>query len=330
MIWLAYFLIPAIILNFTSKKKTGLKFHSIYFLFAAFILLCGLTHALDAVMFWVPLYRLNALLRFTTGVVSLLTVYYLIKILPAAFSQPTNLELETEITRREEAEHKLAAANKELQSFASIASHDLQEPLRKVRIFSSLLTNANSDKLDNASKEYLDKIVGSSKKMQNLIQDLLTLSTINDEIELKKSSVNAAVDSASETLEIKILEKGAVINSGPIPPVIGNEAYLSQVFYNLLNNAIKFSDVTPAINIKGERKDNKVFVYVSDNGIGMKREDTGKIFQAFQRIHSKAKYEGSGIGLSICKKIMDIHKGKISVESIPGEGTTFILEFQAA
>ena len=154
MIWLAYFMIPIIILSYISKRRQRIRFSGIYLLFATFILLCGITHLLNAFMFWVPMYRLNTLVRFLTAIISLVTVYRIIKILPEAFKQKTNLELENEISRRELAERKLAEINKSMEAFATLASHDLQEPLRKIKTFSSLLYDANADKFDDKSKQY--------------------------------------------------------------------------------------------------------------------------------------------------------------------------------
>ncbi len=138
MIWAAYFLIPVIIINYFSKKKGTIKFQKVYILFATFILLCGCTHLLDAMMFWFPMYRLSALVRFATGLVSLFTVYQLVKLLPTIFKQKTSTELEKEILRREQAEKLLEEANKNLQSFAYVASHDFQETFRKITTISEL------------------------------------------------------------------------------------------------------------------------------------------------------------------------------------------------
>lgn len=206
MIWAAYFLIPVIILRYLTKKNLGILFHKAYILFAAFILLCGTTHFLDALMFWVPMYRLDALVRFVTGVVSLLTVYHLIKLLPIAFKQKTNLELEMEVEKNKEAERQLTDANKALESFAYIASNDLQEPLRKIRFFSTMLLNANQDKLDTKSLEYSNKIIKSTEKMQQLVNDVLSLSSLSHSVNFIKVNVEDAVARAKDDLEIKILE----------------------------------------------------------------------------------------------------------------------------
>jgi len=327
MVWTAYFLIPLIIINYFYKKKTNIRFRKVYLLFATFILLCGSTHFLDALMFWIPMYRFNAVVRLATGVVSLFTVYHLFKVLPDLFKQKTNVELEREIRKREVAERKLEEANRGLQAFAYVASHDLQEPLRKIRMFSGMLYEANAGSFDERSKGYTEKIISSSQRMQSLITDVLSLSTISEEIELKPVNMNAVVNRAIEDLDIRISEKQAIIEVDPLPEVKGHDTYLTQLFFNLISNGLKFNDKTPVIKVSGEERGDKVFIAVSDNGIGMEREDLQKIFEAFQRLHGKVEYEGTGIGLAIVKKIVDVHQGKIEVNSEVGKGTTFTIEF---
>ncbi|MBC8005025.1 MAG: two-component sensor histidine kinase [Verrucomicrobia bacterium] len=327
MIWAAYFLIPYLILNYLYKKKTALKFNKAYIYFAGFILLCGSTHFIDAFMFWVPMYRLNALLRLATACVSLFTVYHLVRILPEIFKQKTNLELENEILKREEAERKLGEANKSLEAFAYVASHDLQEPLRKVTTYTSLLMARNQDSLDDSGKNLAQKVLMASERMRTMISDVLSLSSLTDERHLLPIKTENAVRSAVEHLEMKILDKGATIRIGKLPSVFGNEAYLSQLFLNLISNSLKFSKQPPLINITGEIIRNQIIIKVSDNGIGMKTEDLDKIFTAFKRLHSKSEYEGTGIGLAICKRIVEIHEGSISAESELGKGTIFTLVF---
>ncbi|WP_428660336.1 sensor histidine kinase [Runella sp.] len=330
MIWLAYFLIPVIILRYFTGKKDVIKFTRVYLLFATFILLCGSTHFIDAMMFWVPMYRLNALVRLATGIVSLFTVYHLFKILPQAFKQKTNVELENEIAKRIEAERKLAEANSNLEAFAYVASHDLQEPLRKIRTFTSMLYRNNVQTLDDENKELADKIMVSSARMQTMIQDVLTLSTIQVNDDFSEVNLNEAIEISLEDMEIKIAEKKAVISVATLPKVKGNKEYLAQLFMNLLSNSIKFSKNVPFVTITGLVKADKVLIYVRDNGIGMSAEHIDKIFFAFQRLHSRAEYEGSGIGLAICKRIVELHTGRIRVESTLGEGTTFIIELPKA
>ena len=334
-IWASYFLIPVIIINYFSKKKTQLKFQRIYTLFASFILLCGTTHFIDAVMFWEPMYRFNALVRFITAAVSISTVYYLFKILPVAFAQKTSSELEKEINNRKEVELKLAEANKklldanqDLESFAYIASHDLKEPLRKIQTFCGLLDKNHS--FDENAKKYIDKIHSSASRLNAMIGEVLSLSTLPEQIKMEVCDPNKAINQALKDIEMKVNEKDALIHVGVLPKIIANSGYLSQVFSNLLNNAIKFSIERPQIEIYGKQVADRVLLYVCDNGIGMEPEYAEKIFKPFYRLNGKKEYEGFGIGLAICKKIIDLHKGNITVESMPGKGTTFLLNFPSA
>ncbi|MBO9572124.1 MAG: GHKL domain-containing protein [Chitinophagaceae bacterium] len=327
MIWLAYFLIPLIIISYFKNKKTAIRFQNVYLLFAAFILLCGSTHFLDAMMFWFPMYRLNGVVRFLTAVASLFTVYYLVKILPQVNKMRTALELENEIARREEVEKDLEEANKRLAAFASVASHDLQEPLRKIRTFADVLYIKNKDSFDPLSKENTEKIIHSATRMQALVSDVLILSSINDGVELEAVNLEETIKESIDSLELFITEKNAVINVSPLPVIKGNPAYLTQLFTNLISNAIKFNEQVPEINIRAEETNGEIIISVTDNGIGMLPEYHEKVFEAFKRINSKTKYPGTGIGLAICKRIMEIHHGTINVESTKDKGSSFILHF---
>ncbi len=330
MIWVAYFLIPVMIVRYFSNKKGTIQFRRVYVLFASFILLCGATHLMDAMMFWVPMYRLNAILRFVTGIVSLATVYHLVKILPEAFRQKTNVELEREITKRKETEVKLADANANLEAFAYVASHDLQEPLRKIRMYTSLLHDNTYYKLDEENKHIADRIVSSASRMQQLIRDVLVISSLRVDMDFESVQPNEAINIALEDLALKIKEKNALINIDPLPAVKGNTQYLAQMFMNLINNSLKFSKKRPEIIVSAYQEAPDVFISIKDNGIGMDKEDMKKIFFAFQKLHPTAEYEGSGIGLAICKRIVDLHHGKISVQSVKDEGTAFIIQLPKA
>jgi two-component system, chemotaxis family, sensor kinase Cph1 len=329
-IWLSYFMIPVIIIDYFVKKRKNIKFHKVYFLFAAFILLCGITHFMDAVMFWVPMYRLNALIRLITAVASLLTAYYLIRILPRAFQQKTSGELETEIQRRIDAEQKLEEANKSLNNFAFMAAHDLQEPLRKISLYGGRLEEGMQTTTDPALQGYAQKMVHSSRRLQQLTRDLLNLAVLDQDVELQTVYPSMVIGAALEDLHLKILEKHATIEIGNIPPVPGNERYLRQLFFNLIGNALKFCERPPLVSIIGYRSDGRVFIDINDNGIGMNEENIARIFEPFQRLNLKTAYEGSGIGLAICKKIMDIHHGSIRVRSEKGVGSIFTLDFPAS
>jgi signal transduction histidine kinase len=156
----------------------------------------------------------------------------------------------------------------------------------------------------------------------------LALSTIKEQ-QLVETDTNTAVKRAIEDLDVRIQEKQAVISVGTLPIVLGNESYLTQLFVNLISNAIKFTTQKPEVVIDGEVVNGKAVIRVKDNGIGMEEGDQQRIFEAFHRLHGKTKYEGTGIGLAICKKIIDVHGGHITLSSKPYEGTTFTIELQA-
>jgi len=486
LIWSAYFAMPVIIVRYIARKQ-NVRFERIYFLFAAFILACGTTHLLDAIIFWYPFYRVSALVRFVTGIISWITVYYLIKMMPTAFSLKSAAQLEEEVERRRKAEEQLRinnelllesqniarlghwqwdmqknevtwsqtlidifdadrtisltyktyldlihpedqeyvhemidkavatknfpefyhriilkngtirtihakgqvltsdkgdvtligtaqdvtelkkaeqelliktqaleATNKELEKFASIASHDLREPLRKISAFSSMLETEQKQVLNDKGKLYLEKIQNASIRMQKLIDDILDLSKLTTDLpEFVQVNLNDVISGVLSDLEVLIITTHAQIRCDRLPVIEANGSQLGQLFFNLVANAIKFRrpDLTPEIHISSEyikgkdlpanplnipdRKfsvlgnprywENEVFckITVEDNGIGFDEVYLDRIFMIFQRLHSKTEYEGTGIGLAVCKKVADIHHGTISAQSTPGVGTKF-------
>jgi signal transduction histidine kinase len=325
MTWLAYAFIPIIIIYYFYDKVKVIKFSGIYLLFAAFILLCGATHFLDAMMFWIPMYRLNALVRFFTGTVSLFTVYYLFKMLPELFNQKTNVELENEIAKRKEAERKLAEANKELEAFAYVASHDLQAPLRTISGFIKLLEN-KADQFDENTIKYIGFIQNGAVQMQNLIADILEYSKqSNVGAEYEEVDVNEIIkDIANIHLAIKDALP-PIIKSGDIPMIVAQKVGMQQLFANLIGNGIKYQPVgnQPIIQIKMEDQKDCWEFSVSDNGIGIDPSNYEKVFTVFKRLHRLEEYAGTGVGLSICQKIVQRHHGKIWIEPSALGGSTF-------
>jgi PAS domain S-box-containing protein len=487
LIWSAYFAIPITILRFISRRHDA-KFVRAYFLFAAFILACGTTHFLDAATFWFPAYRLNALVRFVTGVVSWATVLYLIKILPVANSLRSHAELEKEITERKKVEgdlvvaneqlnaaqeiaklghwqwdvvankvtwsnelckmygipvnemsyesylqkvhpedrdfvnaavekafaekkfpsythrilfedgsekvvqargevqldengvvvrmmgtgqditeiqkaqqqlvertHALETSNAELQRFAYVTSHDLQEPLRKIVTFASLLEKETNGSLNEKGSLYMDKIVQSAGRMQRLIDDILAFSSLRVSNEAFVSTdLNTIIKQVISDMEVSIEETGTSIELDELPVIDAIPSQMEQLFQNLISNAIKFGkkgeapriSITSKIvgvddienyNLKDETmlamrgftynwsREQFVQVEITDNGIGFDQTYAEQIFEIFQRLHSQQQVQGTGIGLAICKKIVDNHHGTISAQSISGEGAKFQL-----
>jgi signal transduction histidine kinase len=219
----------------------------------------------------------------------------------------------------------LERSNLELQQFAYVASHDLQEPLRTIAGFTQLLAKRYHDKLDDNAREFINYAVDGSKRMQGLIDDLLVLSRVGTRGKpFETVSCDAVLDQALKNLQLAIQDSGAIITRGPLPTIFAEELQLTQLFQNLLANAIKFhaADV-PRIHISAEQQDGAWKIMVRDNGIGISPDHKDRIFVIFQRLHTKKQYPGTGIGLAICKKIAERHGGRIWVGPSPGGGSLF-------
>lgn len=485
MIWSAYFAIPTIIITYVSKRK-DVRFSRVYILFASFILACGATHLIDALLFWIPVYRISAVLLFLTGCISWMTVAQLIKLMPVAFSLKSAEALEQEVQQRKTAETKLRmsirqlndaqklarfghwhwdlktdevtwsegvfriyglpdkypinydeiiqfthpddreyvqktvqaciaeqrnweyyhriltsdgqertihalgnigladdgsvaalfgtvqdvteqkrveqelhyktqtleAANRELEKFASVASHDLREPLRKIMTFATMLEQRAT--LEPATASLTHKIVGAAGRMQQLIDDVLSYSKLDSRVlDVTTVDLNKVFTEVIQDLEIGIRQQQAIIDLSPLPQIEGNKTQLRQLAQNLLSNAIKFSrpGVPARVTVRGallannqeqngtpERENYEVIgnpkfwehdpfvqIEIADNGIGFDEVYLDKIFVIFQRLHGQSDYEGTGIGLAICKKVVEAHHGQISARSEPGVGSTFTI-----
>jgi light-regulated signal transduction histidine kinase (bacteriophytochrome) len=220
---------------------------------------------------------------------------------------------------------ELACSNRDLEQFAYVASHDLQEPLRMVANYTQLLAERYQGKLDPQADKYIHYAVDGATRMQTLIQDLLAFSRAGrQEMEVEPTSCSAVVSDALRNLQAAIQESGAEILTGALPVVSGNASQLRQVFQNLIGNAIKFrGNTAPRIEIGAQQKEEDWELFISDNGIGIAPEHAESIFAVFQRLHTRAEYPGNGIGLSICKKIIERHGGRIWLESRVGKGCTF-------
>jgi signal transduction histidine kinase len=226
----------------------------------------------------------------------------------------------------------LARSNSELQQFAYVASHDLQEPLRMVASFTQLLAKRYGDKLDDDARDFINYAVDGAMRMQTLISDLLNYSRVGTQGKpFVPTNSEALLKRVLDSLKISIEESGAVIVGDHLPVVMADPQQLSQLFQNLITNAIKFhgQDV-PRIRISTERIGKEWKFSVRDNGIGISQEHADRIFIIFQRLHTKTEYPGTGIGLAICKKIVERHGGRIWIEPSPGGGTTFCFTIAAA
>jgi PAS domain S-box-containing protein len=228
-------------------------------------------------------------------------------------------------TERKNNELKILAQNKELEQFVYIASHDLQEPLITLKCFSELLQDEVKDKLGQDANQYLSFILESSGRMQELIKGLLFYSKIGKEREFSPVDCNEVVAEVIQDMDATIKKNNAQINVQPLPKINGNAFEIRQLFQNLISNSLKFQkkNSIPKINISVKDQESNWLFSVEDNGIGIDKKDMDKVFVIFKRLHNRADYEGTGIGLAHCKKIVELHGGTIWIESTVGEGSVF-------
>ncbi len=232
---------------------------------------------------------------------------------------------------------KLRASNKELQDFAHIASHDLQEPLRKITAFGDRLKSRYGDALGEQGSDYLERMQNAASRMQHLIQGLLSFSRVTTKAKpFEPVDLSATADGVMSDLEMRLQDTGGRVEIGELPTVSADPLQMRQLFQNLIGNALKFhkEDHRPLVRVAAElyktngsvRKNADYYQLIfEDNGIGFDKQYEERIFGVFQRLHGRKEYEGSGIGLSVCKKIAERHGGNISAQSTPGEGAKFIV-----
>jgi light-regulated signal transduction histidine kinase (bacteriophytochrome) len=220
---------------------------------------------------------------------------------------------------------ELMRSNAELQQFAYVASHDLQEPLRMISSYTQLLMRRYGDRFDEEAREFMDFVVDGAARMKQLIEDILAYSRVGTRTrELRPVSADTALAKALVNLRGSIEGCGAAVTHDKLPEVAADEAQLVQLFQNLIGNALKFKgEAPPHIHVGAAALPDAWEIAVRDNGIGIEPQYFERIFMVFQRLHSKGEYPGTGIGLAICKKVVDRHGGNIRVESRPGEGSTF-------
>jgi PAS domain S-box-containing protein len=247
--------------------------------------------------------------------------------------------ISTDITERKGAEERLAAfaarleaSNRELEEFARVASHDLQEPLRKVASFAERLQGKYAQSLDEQGLDYIARMTDATRRMGRLIGDLLNYSRVTTRAQpFQRIDLNAVVAEVVSDLEVRIEESGARVEIGDLPAVDGDRVQMQQLLQNLIGNALKFlkPDGEPRVRIEGriERVEGREYcvLTVADNGIGFAPQHAERIFGVFQRLHGRGEYEGSGVGLAICRKIVARHGGTITAHGVPGEGATFTL-----
>ena len=356
IIAVSYYSIPAALVYFVRKRK-DLAFNWMFLMFGAFILACGTTHAMGIWTVWNGTYRVDALIKAVTALLSVTTAIMLWRLIPGALALPSpaalrdaNERLRLEIKERESAEMEvrrlnegleeqvrqrtleLERSNQELERFAYVASHDLQEPLRTIRSFTELMEKRSGASLDEKTRTYMDFILDGARNMSLLIDDLLAYSRVGRAVEGRAVvDLGDTLEKCKNSLRAAIEASGAVISSDRLPRVQGDPTLVRMLMQNLLSNAIKYRRQVPiSIHVGASQVDGVWEVAVSDNGIGIESQHYDRIFELFERLHARDKYDGSGMGLAICKKIADIHGSKIAVSSRMGEGSTFSFRLKGA
>jgi len=224
----------------------------------------------------------------------------------------------------------LERSNKDLEQFAYAASHDLQEPLRTVSNFSQLLAKRYKGELDAKADQFIGFIVDGATRMQQMIDDLLAYSRVSTHAKpFEPTNCETVFDQALANVKMAIEESDALVTHDPLPTVMADASQMVQLFQNLLSNAIKFRKEKPRITVSAVQRRNEWLFSVKDNGIGIAPEFMEHIFKMFEREHASSEYPGTGVGLAICKKIVERHGGRIWVESERGKGTTFYFTIPA-
>lgn len=239
------------------------------------------------------------------------------------------LGMRNEIHERDE---RLLRSNKELERFAYVAAHDLREPLRTISNMLGLLEEESGEELSGEYHEYLDMARTRADRMQGMLADLLTMSRLHVDLNHQLVDLNQVVQVAVDALSAKINASNARVEVKPLPQVLGSPNLLSLMVQNLIDNALKFvpPDTQPFITVQASSEDDgRVKLSVADNGIGFKPEYAAKIFEVFTRLHGRGDYGGSGIGLSLVRRVVDLHNGQVHAVSKEGEGATFIIDFPA-
>lgn len=345
----AYYSIP-LALYYLVRKRGDIQYHWILLMFALFILACGTTHIMEVWNIWHADYRLAGFIKAFTAGVSLVTAACLWPLIPKLLALPSpsqlshvNADLRLQITEREKAETALRAlnielerrveqrtaevrrSNQDLEHFAYVASHDLQQPLRTVSNMVQLIDKRLSEQLDVETREFLQLAREASTRAQLLIKDLLTYSRLST-APSRKTIVDMAevFEVTCRDLKAVLQETAAKVSHDPLPSVHAEWALLVQLFQNLIGNAVKYrSAAAPEIHVSARETEREWIFSIRDNGIGIDPQYHERIFEMFKRLHTVSEYPGSGMGLSICKRIVQRWNGKIWVESALGAGSTF-------
>jgi len=261
------------------------------------------------------------------AIAAAVSVWLLLRVVHAAATvADVNDQLAISHRRLELRAGELARSNAELEQFASVASHDLQEPLRKVQAFGEQLETKYAANLPEEGIDYLRRMRSASSRMQVLIDDLLTFARVTTRAQpYEHVDLGMIAREVAEDLDSRIDELRATLEIGPLPSLDADPLQMRQLMQNLLSNALKFHrpDVPPRVRLEGDERAGDVVITVRDNGIGFEDRHRERIFRVFERLHGRTSYDGTGIGLALCRRIVERHRGTISAHGVPGEGSTF-------
>ena len=356
VIALAYFSIPAALAIF-SIRRPDLVYRPVIWLFVAFILLCGATHLFSIWTVWNPLYQVEGLLKAATAAVSFATAVALWPLLPRALAMPSTMQLQRsnqalhgEIGRRDEAEARLMAvtgqlehrvrqrtrdlerANAALRQFAATAAHDLQAPLRHVLIFAQIIEQEEADSMSPDGQKHLAKVREGALRAQTLIRVLQEYAQlVNRPPQTETLEMSRVLTGVMSALEDEIEASGAKLDIGDLPDIEGDPVLLTQLFQNLVSNAIKYrSALPPVITVRAKsRSDGMVKFSIADNGIGIDPAHAQTIFEMMKRLHDESRYPGMGVGLAFCREIVESHGGEIWLDETHLDGARFCLTLPA-
>lgn len=352
LIAMAYFSIPVILLYLIKKSKHHLPFRKVFWLFILFILSCGVTHVFDALVFWLPVYRMSALVLFVTAITSWMAVYGLYKIIPSALvlKSPAVLEkiieertLELQATNRglQQLNNELSLAKleseklmKQKEEFLGIASHELKTPLTILKAYTQLLSEkASLEKPTNADIQ--NKMRVQIDRLALLIYDLLDVTKIKEGMLIyskKRVSLSAIITDVVQDIRHTSLSNNIIFENIVDVEIVADRERISQVFLNLLSNAIKYSPTGSPVVITVQEKDSTVICTVKDQGFGIPANQQDKIFEKFYRATGEYRdtYPGMGLGLHIAENIITNHEGRIWVESEEGKGSVFYVQLPIA
>lgn len=322
-IFVAYVTIPATIWLFLRRRR-DMRFPKAVWLLVAFIFSCGCVHFVESVIFWNPLYRLSAVLKVLTAGFSLASAIVFAYFMPRFLRLPGRAAIADEL---EKTNDDLKRSNRDLEAFAYVTSHDLSSPLGAIDGYLDLVAEGSGSKLDEEDQEFLELARNATGRMQGMIDSILEFSRV------QRNEIGALtqVEPAAILEELSQLKRDAGddfdLVVGKLPALTTSKLYLERILTNLLENAVKYTDERARIEVQGERSSDAqtVVLRMRDHGIGIPANQRKRVFQLFQRLHPSDRFEGSGIGLAMCRRIAERLGGSLDIVETEGPGTTFEL-----